>query len=596
MTVFLALLAVLQAEDPLPPRAVARLGSLQYRLTDQAVRVAFSPDGKTLILGASHDAGAWNLGDGKQVARARTLFNCWQVGVAFGNVPFALVDNSGEVRLINLSTGKEIQTIKSSRGWHGAALFGNLLAVAGMKGSPINLYDALEGTKTRELGGHSETLSDLAFSPDGKRLATASFDNIVKLWDVDTGDEKVLFQGSGRRHVLLTFSPDGKTLAFSGDDERIHFWDAVALKEQGDSLAAEGMASALAFSPDGKLLAAIVPNRVRVWDVAARKEICRMSRVTSNGSLAFSPDGKALAATVGAGVHFWDPVSGKELLSGPGNRNGVWSVSWSPDGASLATAGDNLIVWDVARRAERFRNDRRTERAAFSPDGTSIAVGGYRAVRLLDARSGVEVRKIDAHSAQITTLAWAPDGKTLLSGSPDKTVKLWDPATGKELRKFESPWPSFSAFSPDGALLAAADLDGSTRLWNVSDGKELWQLRNPRGQIWSVVFSPDGRTIAWGMTPAQIVETATGALLRKLPGPKASIMALSWSPDGKFIAGAPLDNRIRLWEASTGRQLHFLDGHQTQINALAFSPDGKFIASGSQDTTVLLWDVTFLKE
>src|SRR5689334_5960289 len=122
MTLLLALLAVLQPEDPLPQGATARLGSLQHRLKDQAVRIAISADAKTLILGAAHDAGAWSLEDGKPVARARTLYDCYQVGIAFGNVPFALAGNTGEVQLVNLTTGKEIRSFKSRRGWHGATL------------------------------------------------------------------------------------------------------------------------------------------------------------------------------------------------------------------------------------------------------------------------------------------------------------------------------------------------------------------------------------------------------------------------------------------------------------------------------------------
>lgn len=592
MTLLLALLPLFQPEE-LPPRAIARLGSRELRLNDRVNRMAFSPDGKGLFLAGHHDAGYWTLADRRQVARAQTLYNSWGVGFAFGNVPVALCDNGAELHLINLASGKDIQVFKNRRGWFGAALSpdGTLIAGANHGGAPIQLFDSVEGRKLRELAGHGDLISDLAFSPDGKSLVTASYDKSVRVWDVASGEQKKFFQGHADKITCLALSRDGKTIASGGFDRTIRFWDApVEPIEVGADV------YGIAFSPDGKSLAAIVSGSMRVLDLAARKELFRVPRPAEVGVVAFSPDGKTLAATVGAGVRFWELPAGKEQPGGPAGRGAVHSVGWSPDGASLVVAGDNVAVWDVARRAERFRGEKRADRAAFSPDGKTVAVGGMRSLRLLDARTGAELRKVDAHATQVTALAWSPDGTSLLSGGPDKQVKLWDPGTGREQRRLEGhEWPNCAAFSPDGTRIATGD-GATARLWSAADGKLLRTLGKPGGQVMSIAFSPDGKSVALGTNTAQIVDPETGLVLQNLPGPRAAVSAVAWSPDGKFLAGAPLDNKIRIWEVSTGRQLHFLDGHGIQIHALAFSPDGRTLASGSQDTTVLLWDLGFLKD
>ncbi|MGO9460102.1 MAG: eIF2A-related protein [Rhodomicrobium sp.] len=239
---------------------------------------------------------------------------------------------------------------------------------------------------------------------------------------------------------------------------------------------------------------------------------------------------------------------------------------------------------------------------AFSPDGKTALSGNIdNTVRLWDLATDREIRKLEGHSEQVNSVAFSPDGKTALSGSLDHTARLWDLATGREIRKFEghSKPVTSVAFSPDGKTALSGSRDHTIRLWDLATGREIRKIEGHSGWFFSVAFSPDGKTAlsgSWDNT-ARLWDLAAGREIRKFEKHSSLVESVAFSPDGKTAlsgsAGKGLfgTGEIKLWDLATGREIRKLEGHSGAVSSVAFSPDGKTALSGSMDHTVRLWDL-----
>jgi WD40 repeat protein len=463
------------------------------------------------------------------------------------------------------------------------------------------------------LAGHTGGVYSVAFSPDGKTLASGT-NTALQLWDVATrrpiGHPLAGSSGVGS----VAFSPDGKTLASSGA-HGVRMWDVATRRPIGHPLTGHtGPVASVAFSPDGKTLASGggAPG-VRLWDVATSRPIGHPLAGSSGvESVAFSPDGKTVAAASGDNtVRLWDVATGRPIGHPPTTGTGLlFSVAFSPDGKTLASAnGDGTVrLWNAA--TDRPMGDLVTGRTngvysrlsvAFSPDGETLASGRSNGtVRLWDVATGRPTGEpLPGHTGPVDSVAFSPDGKTLASGGADGTVRLWDVATGRQignpLAGHTGPVGSV-AFSPDGKTLASGGADGTVRLWDVATGRPIGSpLTGHTNSVFSLAFSPDGKTLARGGADGtvRLWDLATGRPIGSpLTGHTNSIFSLAFSPDGKLLAAVGADRHVRLWDVATGRPIGSpLTGHTNSVFSLAFSPDGKTLATGSIYHTVRLWDL-----
>ncbi|MCA2659803.1 MAG: serine/threonine protein kinase [Microcystis sp. M049S2] len=237
----------------------------------------------------------------------------------------------------------------------------------------------------------------------------------------------------------------------------------------------------------------------------------------------------------------------------------------------------------------------------YSPDGGYLASGSWdNTTKIWEVATGKELRTLTGHSIGVMSVVYSPDGRYLASGSVDDTIKIWEVATGKQLRTLtgHSKVVMSVVYSPDGGYLASGSWDNTTKIWEVATGKELRTLTGHSSPVYSVVYSPDGGYLAsgsWDKT-IKIWEVATGKELRTLTGHSDSVRSVVYSPDGRYLASGSWDNTIKIWEVATGKELPTLTGHSREVMSVVYSPDGRYLASGSWDKTIKIWEVATGKE
>ncbi|KFZ24532.1 hypothetical protein V502_00989 [Pseudogymnoascus sp. VKM F-4520 (FW-2644)] len=444
------------------------------------------------------------------------------------------------------------------------------------------------------LAGHSGWVEAVAFSPDGKQIATGSGDNTIKLWDASTGSLQKTLAGHSGLVGAVAFSPDGKQIATGSGDNTIKLWDASIGSLQKTLAGHLGLVGAVAFSPDRKHIASgSRDNTIKLWDTSTGSlQKTLIGHLGWVEAVAFSLDSKQIASgSRDNTIKLWDTSIGSLQKTLIGHLGWVEAVAFSLDGNYIATGSrDNAIkLWDASTGSLQktlVGHSGWVEAVAFSQDSKHIASGSRdNTIKLWDASTGSLQKTLAGHSGLVGAVAFSPDGKQIATGSGDNTIKLWDTSIGS-LQKTPAGhlgWVTTIAFSLDSKHIASGSEDNTIKLWDASTGSLQKTLAGHSDPVVAVPLSPDGKQIASGSYDETI------KLWDVVKSLKVSKLLGSTS---KQIATGSGDNTIKLWDASTGGLQKTLAGHSDWVEAVAFSPDGKQIATGSDDNTIKLWDVT----
>ncbi|MGH9943216.1 MAG: caspase family protein [Pyrinomonadaceae bacterium] len=488
---------------------------------------------------------------------------------------------------------------------------GQLVASASADNT-VKIWDAATGRELRSLAGHGAWVKAVAFSGDGKSLATGAVDGQIKLWEVNTGRELRSLSGGKGSVNAVAFSPDGRWIAAGGNDGLIKIWDAQSGAEARTLTGHAGWVLTLAFSPDGKTLASgSRDNTVKLWDPSAGKELSTLAGHTDRiGALAFSADGKRLATgSFDRTIKIWDVKKGREARTLAGHTGKVLAVAFSADGRRLwSSASDKRSVrtWDVESGRELSKLEdadaiETLESAAFGPDGRFVATSsGDKTVLLRDLqRPGAQPLSLATRSSGVYASAFSPDGKWFASGGKDNAVKVWEVATGRELRSTDAQmgWITSLAFSPDSRQLLAGGLSGGIKVWDVENGQQLRALEGHAGSVNALAVNTDGQfASASNDKTIKVWGVESGTLLQTLSGHTDEVHGLAFSIDGRRLASGSADQTVRIWDAGAGSAVQTLSGHAGGIYSVAFSPDGQRVASASYDKTIKIWDAATGRE
>ncbi|KIM21760.1 hypothetical protein M408DRAFT_80079, partial [Serendipita vermifera MAFF 305830] len=461
--------------------------------------------------------------------------------------------------------------------------------------------------------GHTDVVKCVAFSPDGRRVASGSQDKTIRVWDGETG-EVVAGPFSGHTFWVnsVAFSPDGRHIASGSHDTTIRVWDA----ETGEVVAGPfnghtDPVQSVAFSSNGRrVVSGSMDMSIRIWDRDTGEMVAGPFIGHSDwvNSTEFSYDGRHIVSgSSDKTVRVWNAETG-EVVAGPfvGHTESVCSVGFSPDGRRVVSGSHDCtaLVWDAESGgvvAGPFKGHVRwVTSVSFSPDGRYIVSGsGDGSVQLWDAETGeVIAGPFGGHTDLIRSVVFSPDARRIVSCSDDMTIRIWDAGAGKTISSGPDGHTNninSVAFSPNGRRIVSGSVDRTIRVWDSETGELVaGPFEGHISRVRSVTFSPDGQRIVSGSDDGtiRVWDAGTGEVVAgPFEGHTSWVNSAAFSPDGRRIVSGSDDGTIRVWDAETAEVVAGpFKGHTGSVNSVGFSSSGRRIVSGSVDWTIRVWD------
>jgi hypothetical protein len=492
----------------------------------------------------------------------------------------------GHAREWDVATGQPVGVIEHGMYVHAVAYSPDCQLIAtgsNDETGELRLWNAETRALVKTFNGHTDAVLSVAFSRDGKRLLSGSYDNTARLWDVDSGEQLRVFKGHTFWVWSAAFSPDESHIVTASQDGTAIIW-SVASEEKGAPFTGhEGPVYSAAFSSDGQHVAtAGYDKRILIWRPDQVKPFDFASLSTNS-----RPAKPNYLALVGHGA----PVR---------------CVRFSADGHTLMSAShDNTIkLWELSQATCRqtLRGHAGWVRTcSFSPDGQSVLSAGYdHQAKIWNTTQYEEVRTFGGHDDGLLGASFSPDGQRIVTASRDRTAKIQEIAPGRQptsLSEGHAFLVSSVAFSPDGRQVFTGAGDDTIRSWDVAKGGEI-RTFDHTGREGIFALSSDGQRLLTGSDAGtcRLLDVDTGNVLSELTGHRSEVTAVAISPDGQILYTGDAAGRGRLWSAADGQRLHLLEGHSRKITAALFLAGGKRLLTSSTDNSVGQWDVATGKE
>ena len=634
-----------------------------YEHDDRVTSAVYSPDGKMIVTGSwDGSVRCWAADGTRELKRLclpqsnSPMYSCIDddvrsVSINHDGTRIICGTSDNKIYMWDVDTGNLINTFSGHHGWVNSVCFspsGDYMLSAS-NDKTVRLW-SLKSADSIILRGYESAITSIAYSPTGDTFAAGTRDNTIHLWDAETNNELRQFVGHTDYVNAVSYSPDGRMLVSGSGDKTVRIWEVATGKELLSLTGHDSYVTTVSFSPDGKtFLSGSGDNTVRLWNTQTGKaqKVFKCPDVVTCAS--FSPNGRKIAVgLIDCRVLLWDVKNEKieDVIYGMGGNG----VVFGPNGERIvADSYDHfsLFIWDIKRRGVTdtlYLGARRAyaKSIAISPDGTIIAAGSYNynAVQIFKKEEEDTwsecYSKLQEENSPVSAVAFSPDGKTLVYGMQDNSIKQLNFDNVKETVVREEALSSISSITinPDETRVAIGLQDNTIRVWDLSSLNEIMVLRgndgnviySPDGKMLAscskdnsiivrdaktfnklyelkghanslIVFSPDSRMIASSDNKRIIVwDISSQKVVTVMKGHSEAITCLEFGPDGGKIASGSWDDTIRIWDVHSGKLLTVFDGHSDYINSISYSPNQKIIASASADGTIKLWNYKSRKE